>query len=225
MICGDGTVQPSCNEECDDGNTTSGDGCSSTCQSQPGLGCPFTPLAGCRLRFTPAKSSIEIIDRERIGGLKSQVALEAGRRHRRGRVRRSAHDHELPALRLRSGHAAHRVDRAGGRHLRRHEPEAVLEAPRRRGLQVQGHLAVDPSRRHQPGQPEGGARRQGGGAGPRDRRVFEFPSNGGLGLPDLAAIQQPLRIQVQNSTGLCFETAFSAPPDRQDPNRFEDLGD
>ncbi len=55
--------------------------------------------------------------------------------------------------------------------------------------------------------------------------IFEFPSNGGLGLPDLAAIQQPLRIQVQNTNGLCFETAFNAPPGRQDPNRFEDVGD
>ena len=33
-ICGDGTTQTSCGEECDDGNTSSGDGCSDTCASE-----------------------------------------------------------------------------------------------------------------------------------------------------------------------------------------------
>lgn len=45
-FCGDGTVQPARGEQCDDGNTTSGDGCSDTCQdefcgdgvTQPGIG-------------------------------------------------------------------------------------------------------------------------------------------------------------------------------------------
>ncbi len=39
--CGDGTVDPG--EECDDNNTTDGDGCSSTCQNEGG---PGTPDAG-----------------------------------------------------------------------------------------------------------------------------------------------------------------------------------
>jgi len=34
--CGDGTQQTACGEECDDGNLTSGDGCSATCRVDPG---------------------------------------------------------------------------------------------------------------------------------------------------------------------------------------------
>src|SRR5512132_4183336 len=36
-VCGDGTIDAG--EECDDGNTTSGDGCSATCVFE---GCPLT---------------------------------------------------------------------------------------------------------------------------------------------------------------------------------------
>jgi cysteine-rich repeat protein len=34
QVCGDGVVQGSCGEQCDDGNTTSGDGCTATCQDE-----------------------------------------------------------------------------------------------------------------------------------------------------------------------------------------------
>lgn len=37
-FCGDGILQPS--ETCDDGNSTPGDGCSGTCQVEPGWACP-----------------------------------------------------------------------------------------------------------------------------------------------------------------------------------------
>ena len=43
--CGDGTVAG--NEECDDGNTVSGDGCSSTCAVEAGYTCP-TPGKACK---------------------------------------------------------------------------------------------------------------------------------------------------------------------------------
>jgi cysteine-rich repeat protein len=36
VTCGDGVQQPACGEECDDGNVTGGDGCSSTCREDPG---------------------------------------------------------------------------------------------------------------------------------------------------------------------------------------------
>jgi cysteine-rich repeat protein len=37
VTCGNGTEESACGEECDDGNTTSGDGCSSTCKIDPGV--------------------------------------------------------------------------------------------------------------------------------------------------------------------------------------------
>src|SRR5262249_29230783 len=36
-VCGDGIKDPT--EECDDGNTTAGDGCSPTCTIEPGFAC------------------------------------------------------------------------------------------------------------------------------------------------------------------------------------------
>jgi cysteine-rich repeat protein len=54
--CGDGQVQ-SCAEQCDDGNTVNGDGCSSTCVLEGAAGCQTAPLPGCHQPF-PAGSSL-----------------------------------------------------------------------------------------------------------------------------------------------------------------------
>jgi cysteine-rich repeat protein len=45
-MCGDGTLQSGCGEQCDDGNTTNYDGCSATCQLEPP--CPAAPRPDCR---------------------------------------------------------------------------------------------------------------------------------------------------------------------------------
>ncbi len=45
-VCGNGIVE--LNETCDDGNTMSGDGCSSTCQIEAGYSCP-TPGSACKV--------------------------------------------------------------------------------------------------------------------------------------------------------------------------------
>ena len=47
-VCGDGVVDG--NEQCDDGNTVSNDGCSSTCAVQSGYTCAGTPSV-CRPEF------------------------------------------------------------------------------------------------------------------------------------------------------------------------------
>jgi cysteine-rich repeat protein len=57
MTCGDGVVQGSCGEECDDGNTTNLDGCSATCQTE--LVCLSAPATGCRVPIQPGKSSVQ----------------------------------------------------------------------------------------------------------------------------------------------------------------------
>jgi len=44
--CGDGVIEAANNEQCDDGNTTSGDGCSASCQAEPGWLC-YLPGLPC----------------------------------------------------------------------------------------------------------------------------------------------------------------------------------
>lgn len=41
--CGDGNLQTAAGEQCDDGNTASGDGCSDTCQTEAVAGTPIPP--------------------------------------------------------------------------------------------------------------------------------------------------------------------------------------
>lgn len=58
--CGDGVIQGVCGELCDDGNMTSNDGCSATCQ--PEFVCTPTPLVGCRTSES-GKSQLQLKNR------------------------------------------------------------------------------------------------------------------------------------------------------------------
>jgi fibro-slime domain-containing protein len=49
--CGDGIIEPALGEQCDDGNSKPGDGCSGTCQIEPGAICPDAGQA-CVLAVT-----------------------------------------------------------------------------------------------------------------------------------------------------------------------------
>src|SRR5262249_14720731 len=186
MTCGDGVVQTQCNEQCDDGNTTSGDGCSSTCQAQAVLGCPFTPLSGCRLRFMPGRSSIAIRDQERIGGLQflwrwkrgtATDVAEFGDPLTTTSYQLCVYDQD----RLLTGSTAPAGGTCGV-----FNPKPCW---RRRGSN--GFKYRDPWSSILPGGIRGITLKAG-----RDDKadiqlratggIFEFPSNGGLGLPDLA---------------------------------------
>lgn len=53
--CGDGTRQPSCGEECDDGNIVNGDGCAANCTLEP---CGPEPEATCARPAIGQKASV-----------------------------------------------------------------------------------------------------------------------------------------------------------------------
>jgi len=55
--CGNGIV--GADEQCDDNNVTSGDGCSEMCRLEL---CGSTPIAGCRTTIKPGEASLEIRD-------------------------------------------------------------------------------------------------------------------------------------------------------------------
>jgi cysteine-rich repeat protein len=61
MICGDGVVEASCGEQCDDGNVTSGDGCSAACQTE--FVCGPVPQVGCKRPIAPGASRIRLQDK------------------------------------------------------------------------------------------------------------------------------------------------------------------
>ena len=66
-LCGDGVTDPG--EQCDDGNTTGGDGCSATCQSEGGV-CPPAPDPECQDGF--AKGALVVS--EKTSGREKLVA-------------------------------------------------------------------------------------------------------------------------------------------------------
>jgi cysteine-rich repeat protein len=57
-MCGDGTLQSGCGEQCDDGNTTEGDGCGPTCQIEGP--CLDHPRATCRPVLAPKGGAVTL---------------------------------------------------------------------------------------------------------------------------------------------------------------------
>jgi len=57
-MCGDGTIQAACGEQCDDGNTVEGDGCSPTCQIEGP--CLDHPRANCRPVLAPRAAAVTL---------------------------------------------------------------------------------------------------------------------------------------------------------------------
>ena len=58
--CGNGTIENSCFEQCDDGGFDPGDGCDASCQFEP---CRAEPLVGCRPPNVAGKAAVQIINR------------------------------------------------------------------------------------------------------------------------------------------------------------------
>ncbi|HXC53064.1 MAG TPA: hypothetical protein VN634_19410 [Candidatus Limnocylindrales bacterium] len=224
--CGDGVLQLTCTEECDDGNVDDVDGCSSTCEAEPGLGCPYFPLSGCRQSTVPGKSRVDIRDEEKISGLKFQWRWKKGAATTEADFGDPLTD--APAgtsytlcLYDAVGLLAQATAPAGG------ECGVKEPGPCWTGRPSQGFNYLDSDQSIEPdgvksvdlvAGPDGrayiGLKAEGG--------LFPFPSNGGFGgIGDLTGIASPLVVQLQNTSGLCFEATYSAPFKRQLPTRFQ----
>lgn len=225
--CGDGILQNTCSEQCDDGNTANGDGCSSGCLAEAGLGCPFTPLTGCRLPFAAGKSTVSIRDEEKIGKLQFRWRWKKGSATTVAELGDPIADAPAgtsytlcvydsvgllvqatapaggmcgvlkpqacwtPALGRDRGFWYRDPDQSI-------EPNGVARIDVTAGVDGKASIAFDG---------EGG--------------LFPFPSNGGFGgIHDLSEIAPPLLVQLQNSSGLCFETRYEAPFRLATPGRF-----
>ena len=58
--CGDGLMDPTCGEQCDDGNTQDRDGCTASCAVEAPTVCGSVPATGCRQLAAAKKGSLQL---------------------------------------------------------------------------------------------------------------------------------------------------------------------
>jgi len=211
MLCGDGTLQDGCGEQCDDNNLDPNDGCSPTCQVEPGLGCTAGPLTGCRLPFVPAKASIQLVKK---GGVKDQIKWKWLKGERTTTAEYgtplTSTNYQL-CIYDQTGLRFDVTMPAGGTCA----GKPCWKASGGKGFQYKDKDLT----------PDGGAAlklKEGALA----KAQIQFQGRGSaLAMPDLSTLVQPLRVQIQQTDGLCWEAVYSGPPTTQSPTKFSDKAD
>jgi cysteine-rich repeat protein len=211
MLCGDGTLQDGCGEQCDDGNLDADDGCSPTCQVEPGLGCTAGPLTGCRLPFIPGKASIQFIKK---GGVKDQIKWKWLKGER---TTTAEYGEPLTTTNYQvciydpSGLKFEITHPAGGTCA----GKPCWKPTGTKGFQYKDRELT----------PDGGYQLK-LKEGALSKAQIQMTARGaGLNLPDLTTLGQPLRVQIQQSDGTCWEAVYSGPPITQSPTKFSDKAD
>jgi cysteine-rich repeat protein len=211
MVCGDGTREPSCNEECDDGNQGAGDGCSPTCLVEPGLGCTVGPLTGCRLPWTPRKAQLQI---SRKGGAKDAIKWKWLKGNR------TTFD-ELGDPTASTSYQVCIYDQTGLRfEITNPAGGTCAGKPCWKQTGTNGFAYKDKELT-----PDGGLslKLKQGAVG---KAQIQFQGRGSsLAVPNLTTLVQPLIVQIQNSDGLCWEAIYGAPATKQTADQFKDVAD
>ncbi|MCC6765600.1 MAG: hypothetical protein IT293_13145 [Deltaproteobacteria bacterium] len=209
-ICGDGATQGSCGEQCDDGNATSGDGCSASCQIEDTPGCGAAPAAGCRLPIASAQAALFL----RNATLADKDSLQW--KWHRGAATPKA-DFGNPTVdasyqlcvydggTLRTSLPLPTAGVCGGRPCWK-ENGAGFQYADKTGLHGVTRLVLK------------------SGAAPGKAKILLKGRGANLALPALP-LAQPVRVQLLSSTGVCWEAAFSAPAIRNQPDQFKDKSD
>ena len=216
MTCGDSVVQDTCGEQCDDGNLDPDDGCSPICLVEPGLGCTTTPLAGCRQPFSAEKASVVMKDKSP----KTDKNLFKWKWIRGERTTVAEFGDPLTAS---TNYQLCVYDQTGlltkanapGGGLCGSNPKPCWKATGIKGFRYKDKdLTPD------------GIQKMILKEGADGKAKILVNVKGALfDMPDLGAIQQPLTIQIQNTSGLCWEAVYSAPPKKQTPEQFKDKAD
>ncbi len=211
MLCGDGTLQGGCGEQCDDNNLDAGDGCSPTCQVEPGLGCTAGPLTGCLRPFVPRKATIQFI---RKGGIKDQIKWKWLKGERT-----TLADYGTPLTT--TSYQVCIFDQTGLRFAISNPAggmcagKACWKATGSKGFSYKDKDLT----------PNGGSQlklKEGALA----KAQIQFTGKGSaLALPDLTTLAQPLTVQIQNTNGVCWEAIYSGPPTSQTSTQFKDKAD
>lgn len=211
-ICGDGVVQSGCAEECDDGNTDAGDGCSPTCLTEIGRACSPPPLAGCTLPFESGKA--QVLLRDRVPDTKDQLQWKWSNGGLTP-VAEFGDPRSTTAYQLcvydQGGVVSSASIPAGGVC----GPKFCWSATGSTGFRyVNKNVAGGGSLQLQLKEGvDGKARIQAKGKGAH------------LDVPVLAGLTPPVRVQLANTLGNCWEAVFSAPALRQTSTEFKDRAD
>jgi cysteine-rich repeat protein len=205
--CGDGTVQSGCNEECDDGNVTSNDGCSATCQSE--FVCTPAPLVGCRTAAA-GKSQLQLKD-------KAPDTKDQGQwKYSRGAATAKA-DFGTPLV----GTGYQLCIYANGALVSR---AAIPASGTCAGKPCWKENAKGFQYKDKDATPEGVTqlKLKEGVAGKSQIQVKLKGAN--VDTPDLP-LALPVRVQIKNSEGVCWETTHSAPASKNDDVQYKDKND
>lgn len=214
--CGDGIATAGC-EACDDGNTTSGDGCSATCTPE----CASAPLAGCRRPTVAGKSVIQLANsgdepRDKLlwvwGSGAATTREEFGGPDRGGGAsyRFCLYDEAVgrPRLVLDLGVAAGATGTCGS---------PTCWRGGRRGFRYAAKPGADP----------GGLRLLKLDAGGEGRAKILLKGSGAA-LPDPAlpfGQDSTVTAQLVRTGGGCWEALYGAPARLADATRFKDVSD
>ncbi|MCC6847414.1 MAG: hypothetical protein IT294_02845 [Deltaproteobacteria bacterium] len=213
QTCGDGIVQGGCAEECDDGNTDPNDGCSATCLVEIGLGCPDTPVAGCKPPFVPGKSSLQIANKTPDSKDALKWKWLAGNRTTLADLGNplATTNYQL-CLYDQTGLRIEATNPAGG---------TCAGKPCWKATGVKGFKYSDKELT-----PDG-TQKMSLKEGEVGKAKIQLSGRGAnLDLPlDLTTLAPPIVVQLQNSNGVCWETTFSAPATKQTAEQFKDRAD
>jgi uncharacterized repeat protein (TIGR01451 family) len=212
--CGDGVLQLGCGEECDDGNTTSGDGCSSTCTLEP-CGPEPAPATACKQPAVSQKALLLLKDKtpddkdsliwkwtKGSATQKSdfgaplvdsnyQFCIYRGTGTPRLMLSASA-----PAAGTCAGKPCWSENRRGFRYKNKElTPDGLMQIVLKEGIQEKAKIMV-----------------KGKGLN--------------LPMPDLLTLNSPVTVQLTDlKTGKCWQATYSAPFLRQQFDQFKDKAD
>jgi cysteine-rich repeat protein len=212
MVCGDGTREPGCNEECDDGNQDAGDGCSPTCLVEPGLGCTAEPQSGCRAPFVPHKASIQLYNKS--VDTKDAIKWKWSKGNRTTLA-------DLGSPTTTTSYQVCIYDQTGLRFEITHPADGTCAGrPCWKPTGTHGFSYKDKELT-----PDGGRslKLREGAIG---KAQIQFQGRGpALAMPNLNTLVHPLVVQIQNSDGLCWEARYSGTPLKQTAEQFKAVAD
>lgn len=205
-ICGDGVVTAP--EECDDGNLDEGDGCTAACR----VGCPATPLAGCRVPVESGKSSLTLKDR--TPDSRDGFAWK----WTKGAATLKSEFGNPPA----GGYLQFCLYDGNGLVMTASIPGGGTCGSSLCWKDItSGYSYTD--RDLTPGGLQ--TLRLGQGLQPGQSKITLKGRGVNLDMPALATLTAPLRAQLRNPGGVCWEATYGAPFIRQDASQLSDKSD